>query len=486
MKKIVLVVLAVCMALLAVGLFIVLRDEPLTPLAAQALNYQPAPVPAEQNAYVGMMGLTAPAGSDFIRVGEARIQQVNWQQNAKQEGENLVFSAKDYTFACAREITENCLDEILADAKNIQKLAQENNELIQRYLKILEMPLFSNNSMDSMSENFIGLNSESGNISRLLSAKAVLDIKHGDIAIGLRGIEKDMTFYRRVLVAKEAVLIDKMIAIMHLRRYAILLSLLIGEGGLQGQDEIVRALLIPLDSHKEIFKDATWRERVGAVQGMSKMMLNNSPGKLFDTVSLEDGQVEAADFFGKLHGYFNYYFLYKHNMTANLQMELWQYEMEIIDATPLARLPSANIEQQALERAGCTKKSNLAPVVFGKDAPLLVNDDLLVPLCNHPKNYIGEVLALIGEPVYTDYLLRIYDADAYLRLVRAQLEYQLAAKQAGTTPAEILASLPPETFNPYTEKAFDVDATQGIISFQPADSRYTGKRGEIRISPPKP
>jgi hypothetical protein len=190
------------------------------------------------------------------------------------------------------------------------------------------------------------------------------------------------------------------------------------------------------------------------------MMLNTSPNKLFERISLDDGQPAKQDYSEKLLAYFRYYFMYQHNMTANLQMELWRHEMEIIDATPLARLPSENIRQQVLERAGCT---DVAPVV-----------------CNHFGNYVGEVLALITPPDSVLYLFRIYDADAHLRLVRTQLEYRLAAKQANADPTKILASLPPETFNPYTGKPFDFDAERGVIGFQPAG--HNDKRVEIHLS----
>ncbi|MDR1350528.1 MAG: hypothetical protein LBJ59_07105 [Zoogloeaceae bacterium] len=140
------------------------------------------------------------------------------------------------------------------------------------------------------------------------------------------------------------------------------------------------------------------------------------------------------------------------------------HAMEIIEATPPSRLSSENAGQKALERAGC------------------MNTEML--FCKHPGNYIGEVLVLMGRPDYTDYLLRIYDADALLRLVRAQLEYKLAAKQANADSLVILARLPPETFNPYTDKPFDWDTECGVLWFKPGSDRDKDKPVEIRL--PKP
>ncbi|MDR3054583.1 MAG: hypothetical protein LBU53_04180 [Zoogloeaceae bacterium] len=461
MKKFAWVMLTLLVALVAMSVYF-LRDEPLTPLAEQALNYRPVPVPAEQNAFVGLVGLTAPAGSDFVQVGEEMIWRENLRQKPEQAVEKLAFSVKDYRYTCIREITENCLNEIWADAENIQKLLLENDTLIQRYLKIQKMPIFSNYSMDVLSDSHFSLSGEASQISRLLSAKAILDIKNGDIAQGLRWMEKDMAFYRKILAAKDVVIFDKVVAIAHIQRYAIFLSLLVENGKLRGQDEIVRALLLPLDSHRENLKKSTWREVVGFAQDMSHMMLNTRPDKLFEEYDFDERAHVEQNYSDKLIAYLKYYLMYKHNMTVNLQVELWRHEMEIIDTTPLSRLSDENVEQKALERAGCTNAERI--------------------FCKHMKNYIGEVLVLIRGTNHSVSLLRIYDADAFLRLARAQLEYQLAAKQPDADPAKILASLPPETFNPYTGKPFDFDAERGVIGFQPAANRDKDRRVEIHLS----
>jgi hypothetical protein len=457
MKKITLIVLTLLIVLVALSAYF-LRDEPLTPLAEKALHYQAAPVPAEQNAFVGLAGFTAPAGSDFIQAGKDAIRDGSLVREAKPDEQKLAFSANRYSYSCAREIAENCLNEIRSDAENIQKLLQENHELVQRYLKVQEMPVYSYTDM-SKTQIYLSIHyHEAINISRLLSAKAVLDIKNGNIAQGLNWIKQDLDFQRRILAAKDTILVEQVIAVAQVRRYAVLLSLLISENDLSGQEASLRALLAPLDSPKEYFKNAMWGEQVL----ISNTILNARPNDLLEQFC--DDQCEEQGYLERLSTYFKRDFLYKPSMTLNLMLEVWAHEMEIVNATPPSRLPSVNARQKALERAGCTNVKYL--------------------FCKSPKNFLGEVLVLMSNSVnYTDYLLSIYDTDAYLHLVRTQMEYKLAARQADADPAKILATLPPETFNPYTDAPFDWDGARGVIGFQPAASREKDKRVEIRLHP---
>ncbi|GHT92932.1 hypothetical protein AGMMS49545_11300 [Betaproteobacteria bacterium] len=454
MKKFAWVVL-----LIALGVYF-LQDEALTPLAERALNYQPAPVPAEQNAFVGIAGFNALAGRDFLQMGGAYIRNAHLGQANQQDEQNFDYREKEYSYSCAKELTENCLNEIRADAKNIQKLQEAEQELIQRYLKIQEMPEYSNPifppSVYAVGNMVLPRFDYLTYISRILSAQAILDIKNGRVSKGLNWFQKDMAFYRRVFAAKDADLIEKMIALVQLRNHAMLLSLLIEEGGL-------RALLAPLDAPKENMLNASWREHATLLRAFYKTPL--------EALSVQDPQSQKADFSTKFSAYFLYELLYKRNMTANFSAELLGNRQNILNKTPIALLSSEDISRKTLEQTGCT------------------GIRMTLMNCKRLSNFIGEGLMLIdnGADAPAHYLLRAYDTDALLRLVRARLEYQLAAKDSRADPLKILAALPPETFNPYTEKPFDFDAKRGALVFQPAAKRDKDKRVEIRLfNPPQP
>ncbi|MDR1887905.1 MAG: hypothetical protein LBQ81_00710 [Zoogloeaceae bacterium] len=446
MKKIVLLII---LALLLLGALIVyfLLDEPLTPLAEQALNYQPAPVPAEQNAFVGVAGLNALSRRDFLKMGEAYIQQVNLGQ-IEQDEQNFSYDTKDYTYSCEREITRNCLGEIQADAEKVQKLLEDEHELIQRYLKIQEMPIYSNRLRPPSLNAYLNMTLPRYDylayVSRILSVKAIQDIKNGRVAGGLEWIQKDMAFYRAIFAAKDAVQLDKWTALMQLQRYAILLSLLIEEDELRGQDDALRSLLASLDDLKESFENLVRSNYASALQALHK----TPPDELVEPHAIV-------------------YFYYKQNMTSNFADELWNNGINIINETPIALLSSEDIVRKVVERTGCTTLGT----IWG--------------YCKQMKNHFGEALILkTYDGSDADTLLRIYDVDAHLRLVRAQLEYKLAAKPPEADPVAILAALPPETFNPYTNKPFDFDAERGVLVFQPAARPDKDKRVEIRLSKP--
>jgi hypothetical protein len=204
--------LALFLITLAVLIVYILKDDPLSPMAQKALHYQPSLVPPEKNAFVGIAGLEAPAGSDFIRVGEENIRA---NLDIKGAVQKLEFSVPQYTYSCREKITENCLAEIQAEAHNIQKLLAENDEIIKRYLHIQTMPEFSHSIAKKLkygSAYFVPRYIHLMNSSRLLSAKAVLDIQNGRLDEGLDFIEKDLNFYRGILASRDIDLIDMMIA----------------------------------------------------------------------------------------------------------------------------------------------------------------------------------------------------------------------------------------------------------------------------------
>jgi hypothetical protein len=462
----------VCILSLSLALFLAaltalvvfLYDEPLLPMAEKALRYQPPPVPPAENAFVSIAGLEASAERDFLQAGEENIRRAN--QNFQRFGLNvpeeermrnpqgLAFSVDQYAHPCAQEISENCLEEIRADAPNIQKLLEENDTLIARYRHIQTMPEFSNAITGSMefSPPYRGIR----NLSRLLSAGAVLDIQNGNVQEGLAFIEKDLKFYRGILASREIGFIDAMMAVAQIRQHANLLALLAGQEKLHGRTDRIRALLTPLDSPKETFMNAHWREHVFITQGLFRIVDGMD-------AKMNPGVKEAFQLFSV--------FSFKENMTVNLGSEFWATEKALIDAATPAQLRDMQKEdwwESEVRSRVCT-----------------IPKDYF--FCRHLKNYVGEVLAALAQPNYIDYLLRLHDADAQIRLLRARLEFARAAKSAPKTetPDKILARLGPETFNPYTGQPFDWNPEQGTIGFMPGNDKKPSPV-EIRLFPIAP
>jgi hypothetical protein len=457
-----LIALALSEITIVLALFVIvfLKDEPLSAQAQAALEYQPPPVLPERNAFVGLVGFNAPSGSDFVRAGDEKIRQANLdfqrygfntyaqKQTPQADTPKLAFSVKKYEHSCDKARTETCLDEIRAEAENIHRLQEENRELINRYLKIREMPEFSDYDL---SQDAIPPYPEVLSVSKLLSAQAILDIQRGDIAKGLDFIEQDMAFYRKILLAKDITLIDQMVAANQIRRYAILLGLLMEQDALRGETERVRSILTPLEDAKETFLVSGQREHIFVLQGLGRLSIQMS----------EDARNMKSP---KFIEYFGYYLIFQRNMTMNLQSEFGENLKHTLKEMPASRLVD--------------EIPHLYETV--RDRVCTIPADYFA--CKHLKNFVGEILVQIAQSNYGAYLLRIYDMDAHIRLVRAQLEYKLAAKP-GDDPAQILARLGPETFNPYTEAPFDWNPEQGTLGFQPGDSKNRETRVEVRLYP---
>ncbi|MDR3212792.1 MAG: hypothetical protein LBT71_02560, partial [Azoarcus sp.] len=432
-------------------LFFWLQDEPLSPEATEALAYRPPIVPMESNAHTAMVGFDAPTGRDFTQVGEERVWQAAQGIPPPPDETRLTLrkAHRDVDF-CASLDAANCLEEILKEAENIRQGLEENLELAERYLKITSLPVFSN-SLDIL---FISLvfsvnyTQQLVETSQLLSARAVLDIQEGRIADGLAWMAKDQALYRRIFASKEARIVDKMIAIWQIRQQAMLLGRLMEQDALRGRMEDARALLTPLENPKEHFLEARWWEHVHMLQSVSYMMRATGPGDLSKRMNFVIGQDEEMDYVKKLYIYFGFFLLYKHNMSMNLESELLSHEIALINETPLSRLVSeSKILPEKIRERTCAKPADSF-------------------ICKHWSNYAGEFIVLGSRSLsyFTDFLLRIHDADAVIRLTRAQLEYQLAAKNPQPDSAEIpriLATLGPETFNPYTGKLFEWNPEKG-------------------------
>jgi hypothetical protein len=449
------------LALLAAMAAYILTDAPLSPLAEKILRHQPPPVPPARNAFVGLAGLNAPADGDFILAGEENIRRANldapWgsspeAQKAREISQSLKPSAK-YAYACDKEMTKGCLEAIRADAPNIRRLLAENETLTQRYLAIQAMPEFSNAVVASM--EFSLPYSDLMMLSRLLSARAVLDIQAGTVRQGLAFIEQDMAFYRRTLASPEISLMDMMIAAAQIRRQAILLAQLAQEAQLEGETKRIKNLLAPLDSPRETFLNALWREQVFVGQGLYH---------LADSMRLREilPNVAPSDFVAL--------FLFRKNMTLNLKSGIGETERTLIRATPLAQLREMQKDwwEREIRPRVCT-----------------VSEDYFY--CRHWKNRTGEILATIAQPDHVTYLFRSHDADADIRLFRAQLAFRqaTAGKKSPESPEKILARLEPETFNPYTGQPFAWNPERNTIGFMPAAAREQKWR-EVRLDFPAP
>jgi hypothetical protein len=276
----------------------------------------------------------------------------------------------------------------------------------------------------------------------MLCAAALLDILNGRVDSGLALLEQDIAFYRKMLAARETVLIDTMIALSQLNKHSRLASRLIEQDAFETRDhrERLRAMLAPLPDPIDCF--------VNALRGEKRWGLRNMDDLIHMSETPRDGDDITPHYPAFLKPLF-----FKRNMTANLLSDYYDEMIHYVREMPLERISSGH---DAIPWRFSTRRPWIFPW----------------------KNWMGEQWVMEGEADYFRYLARVCDSAAYVQFARAQLEYRLAEKK-DAAPEKILARLGPETFNPCTGQPFAWNAERKTLVFVPivGQPKYLLRKG---------
>jgi|GEM_PF-3425785 len=436
MKKKLLIVLSIIMALLLITLIGTSLDEPLDPAVEQALSFQIPRVAPEDNAYVGLSGLQYVNDGDLVSAGLKFLE-------SDPKKERPPAPARDFSYKnpCLKGPGEqpDCLNQIVADAAAINEDLDKNRVIIERYRRVLSMPQFVNTGAGF--EAPVPLYQAMIESSRLLGAKAMLDIKQNNPAAGFDSLEAELAFCKRMGQSEHVSLIDLMIAVAGLNMKLNELSRLIEDGqiDLGGYEEQLRKML-DLDLE-------AGRMMTAAISTEKRTYLHGLAHMSDDKTWLGPD----AGFKDRLQTYF-YLFLYKKNMTLNQLSAKLDAVIGQFKAAPLLGFP--DYYHQRL--------SQMDEVEFGDGSHLEFKNLYNKYGLFFFKNYAGERLLEIAQPMYSKYMARINDTVAQARLVRAQLELRLLNPQAEDVP-EALTKLGPETWNPYTGQPFAWDAEKKVL-----------------------
>ncbi len=417
MKKklsIVLLILVLAGVALIIGS---LGDDPLDPAVKEALAFQPPETAPEDNAYIGVCGLGAVEDGDVVTAGKKYLSDRSQANSDSVKAGDLDFS---YQNPCLEPGREACLDQIAAEAPTINEALQKNHEILNRYRTVRKMPRYVNTSSE-ISDRLPRYGTLIG-ISKLIAAKALLDMRQGSAAAGLEDIEADLDFYERICQSEQASLIDMMIAIAAIQTHLI------------GLGKIIEDPRLDLAGHEDRLRKMLALD-INAAQMMTAALTLEKQQYLRLLGGLPDGDMGPPDGLSqKLQ-----LFLYKKNMTLNLVAIRMDEEIRRIQAAPLPGFPKycAQREAEDQERSGPTFKD-----LYQRYGPFFF------------KNYTGELLINVAQPLYWKYMARINDAFVRSRLLRAQLELRLMADRPEDV-SEALARLGPETWNPYTGRPFE-------------------------------
>lgn len=440
-KKImkVLAVLLVCLIVLIVGTSL---DEPLSPSAAETLNFQVPKVAPEDNAYVGIAGLgyahdtdgdLVAAGLKFLAKGyQKNPADLRQRFDASYRNPCLPMGGSDQGPAL------DCLDQIVADEPIIAEADRKNKTILEHYQAIQKMPQFVNTSVKF--DDPVPLYQTMIEASRFIGTKALLDIKQNDPAAGLEAIEADMALYKMIWQSEQVSLIDLMIAAAAIKGHFIELNKVLEDGkiDLGGQEDRLRKILdLDVDAGR----------MMAAALGKEKrdflVLFQDLPEDIFGSnASFKDKLKEGI-----------HWFLFKKNMTINRITAKMDRNIERFKNAPLLNFPDylARLIQEDDSIMNQDYEANLKFKNLFKEYGLFFF-----------KNYTGEMISNVAQPMYSRYVARINDNLLYSRLLRAQLELRLAAVQPEDIP-EALDRLGPETWNPYTGRPFAWDEEKKVI-----------------------
>lgn len=460
MKKKLSIVLAfflLCFIVLLIG---VSGDAPLSPSVEKVLSFQLQAPPPEDNIYVGLAGLARIEDGDVVAAGE-KFLKGGYRPDSEPRHKfdtsyrNPCFApraSENHSDSARTDGPANCLDQLAAEARAINEAVEKNAAFIERYRAVQKMPLYVNTTTGV--EDPVPMYQPVIEYTRLVGAKALLDIKQGNVSAGLEALDAELGFFKKMCGGEHVGVIDLMIAVAGLQI------------NMNGLSKIIEDPQIDLAGHENLLRqmlnlNLNGGRIMAAVIESEKRLLLPSLNKAAEAWIGEEMSLK-----NRLKFKF-FKFLYKKNMTLNrvaakTDEVIWRWE-----AAPMLGFPEfiAVYAETEIEELTVKKLYDRYGLFFFK-------------------NYAGEVLANIAQPLYTRYPARINDAVVYSHLLRAALELRLMDDRPDD-PSRALAGLGTETWNPYTGQPFNWDRERKTIWGEKANPSAgadpLSRRMEIRI-----
>jgi hypothetical protein len=282
---------------------------------------------------------------------------------------------------------------------------------------------------------------------------------------GLAFFKKDMALWRRSLEGK-SYLVDSMMAAAQMARNTYQLSLLLSSASADVEKHAMewRELLVPLSPEQVSMRPA--------IEGEIRFIHNVLPGLKrwwsYQEIAEQQGflcqnlnpnaNIDIADFCSVWKSWLRqngYAFFSQHTATFNYGVPFYKAWLK------LTGLPwKGYIEQR---------------------------DETLAPLAERSKPGLGWVYNPFGKSqfhdlcIWDEYVGRLHDLDAYLRLVRLQLELRLAKIPSEEIPA-FIEQLDEAYCSPCAD--FSWDAEKRMLSFQPYHERSFTRNASASVYVP--
>lgn len=402
---------------IALGALLASRDEVLSPAAQHALAPYPVDFAAD-NAFLHLLGLNAPAGSDNLAdarrwietflaartTAEIKRQQASFETRLPLVGDRDVLCAPSKS---------PCLPRAAQSAEAWRQALADNRELLRRAQVMVAQPRFDDfyvpDSLASPLPNY-----KYATQAQLLELSEIaLAVQAGQLDSALLSLETRIAFDRRMLEGARTQL-GIMIASSMLRHdYRLLGEIVTAQRGrLAPWRARLLAMSAPLSL--EICKSAMLRG-IDAEAHMQASFMRNLPADT-DVGASEKASYWYEGLFMKLG--------FRANATSNLIVRRFEGSRQRVAAFDPLRLEDFKTAERADNQA------------FGEitSSPAMVY------------NPLGKFMVSVSEQNTESYLLRLVDTALISRAVRVQV----LAALAGTTDVPSLLASDPELFDPYT------------------------------------
>lgn len=436
-------------AVLAMLLLVNAFDEELNPEVAAYLQREKPEVADEQNGYPHLVGLAAPEVEQPHAAGKRYLAQTDEVQAKRLKGEQASwpkppgFSLKVPDF-CTPELN-SCAQRAREKTEDARKIVAEHQLLLTRYRALHAYPAYAETWSGMVIDYPLPAYQAPLTVQKLFFVEVALRAQEGDIEGALAAVESDISLGRRMLAGSHT-LIHKMVASRHLTRSVLFLADVFSSyrDRIGARAVPLRSVINPLTEEERRLATALRNEFFFATKAIEHEMRRADPaatGQEFDWM---------FSMFARP--------LYQPNATANRVYFTGHTLYTELDGVPAARFDEVAAKVKAARPE--------------------------FPDWTAFYNPIGKIMVEVGAVNFEQYLLRMHDLDALVRLVALHIEIVAKEVKHEDVP-QFLAGADKRFVNPYTGKPFDWDAKARQLHFQPRSMRFKQDKtdgGEGRLA----
>ena len=432
------IIALICGLLLLTFVIINWGDEELKPEVLQALDWKAPHNAFEDNGYLILLGIEAPAEMSATQVGTRMLKAelaryVSMQKNHKETPapEPNPAEVDDYIDwkdnRCDYQKQENCVDFYLqqgADKLVIMLVAQDR--LTTRFEAIKQSKNFAEVMPPMLSAQFPKF-SPLVNASELERIQAILDMSEGKMEQGVTRLIENSAFSRKLLRESNSLVLHMVAVAMMQRDTRVLSELMVKYPKIAMQYATQLApVLAPISAPEYSFKKAFKAEGNMVLQTWSHLKY-----------------ASVAEFAGPNLNVFKRFLSsigFSPQATTN-------------DAYDLAMLNAK------LAEANATQLNAIKAEIEERYADTFQMDYTLFT----KKNPVGRILNAVAVPEYANYVERQHDLDGYISIVKLQLNVLVDGLEADKVALR----------DPYTQKLMQFDHDSGLLTFtgrQPASA----------------